>query len=158
MRTPPAKLQQLIEPVVQGLGYELIGIECLSRGHAMLLRIFIDRAAGIMVEDCERVSHQVSGVLEVEDPITSPYTLEVSSPGLDRPLFNAGQFAHYIGREARVRVHVPIGGRHNFRGTIVAVNGEDVRINVDGEEYLLEASNVDKANLVPQFEGQRARG
>ncbi len=151
MRAASRELHKLVESVVAAMGYELVGMEYLPRAGSALIRIYIDQAAGITLDDCEKVSHQVSGVFEVEDPITGPYTLEVSSPGLDRPLFNAAQFARYVGRDARVRLHAPVDGRRNFRGTIVSVAGEEVRMKVDGVEFALQASDVENANLVPDL-------
>lgn len=144
-------LQQLVSSVVTAMGYELVGVEYLPRGGAALVRIFIDSATGITLSDCEKVSHQVSGVLDVEDPIAVPFTLEVSSPGLDRPLFSAAQFAQFAGREVRIRLHAPEEGRRNFRGHIISVSGDDVRMNVDGVEFTLPVSSVEKANLVPEL-------
>lgn len=151
MRAASRELQKLVESVVPAMGYELVGLEYLSRAGSALIRIYIDQASGITLNDCEKVSHQVSGVLEVEDPISGPYTLEVSSPGLDRPLFNAAQFARFVGRDARVRLHAPVQNRRNFRGTILAVNGEEVRMVVDGVEFVLQISDVETANLVPDL-------
>ena len=151
MRAASRELQNLIESVASALGYELVGVEHLSRAGSALIRIYIDQPAGITLDDCEKVSHQVSGVLEVEDPITGPYTLEVSSPGLDRPLFNAAHFARFVGRDARVRLHAPVENRRNFRGTILGVSGEEVRMVVDGVEFALQVSDVETANLVPDL-------
>lgn len=151
MRAASNTLQQIVESVVSALGYELVGVEFLPRGGAALVRIYIDNAAGITLDDCEKVSHQVSGVLDVEDPIAVPYTLEVSSPGLDRPLFNAVQYARFTGREVRIRLHAPSEGRRNFRGRIVGVSGDDIQMNVDGVEFTLPVSSVEKANLVPDL-------
>lgn len=151
MRAASHELQKLVEPVVSAMGYELVGMEHLSRAGSALIRIYIDQAAGITLDDCEKVSHQVSGIFDVEDPINGPYTLEVSSPGLDRPLFNAAHFARFIGRDARLRLHAPMDGRRNFRGTILSVSGEEVRMVVDGVEFTLQLSNVETANLVPDL-------
>ena len=151
MRAASSTLQQLVGSVVSALSYELVGVEFLPRGGAALVRIYIDSATGITLDDCEKVSHQVSGVLDVEDPISVPYTLEVSSPGLDRPLFSVEQYARYAGREVRIRLHAPSEGRRNFRGRIVSVNGDDVLMNVDGVEFTLPVSSVEKANLVPDL-------
>jgi ribosome maturation factor RimP len=151
MRTASPRLQQLVEPVVTAMGYELVGMEWASRGHAALVRLYIDRPEGITVDDCEKVSHQVSGVLDVEDPIQGPYTLEVSSPGLDRPLFNAAQFARYVGRDAKVRTLTPVNGRRNFRGAIRAVRADSVVMDIDGVEVTLALADIDKANLVPEL-------
>ncbi|MEN9461286.1 MAG: ribosome maturation factor RimP, partial [Pseudomonadota bacterium] len=102
-------LQQLFEPAVTALGYELVGVERLSFGRrGALLRVYIDSPTGITVDDCGRVSHQISGILDVEEPIKSDYTLEVSSPGLDRPLFALEHYVRFVGKEVSLRLHRPI--------------------------------------------------
>jgi ribosome maturation factor RimP len=151
MRTAPANVQNVIEPVVSTLGYELVGIEYLSQGRGSLLRIYIDHADGINVHDCERVSHQVSGVLVVEDVIRGQYTLEVSSPGLDRPLFTKEQFQKFIGSEVSVRLSIALDGRKKFKGTLRAIDETNVFLTMDGEEFSLPFNAIEKANLVPIF-------
>ena len=111
MRKAPPQLTALVQSAVDALGYELVGVEYLSRptaGH--LLRIYIDREGGIGLADCEKVSHQVSGVLDVEDPIRGGYALEVSSPGLDRPLFEKAHFERFVGEVARIKLHAAVNG------------------------------------------------
>ena len=139
---------ELIEPTVTALGLELWGIEHLQQGKYSLLRIYIEREAGVAIEDCEQVSKQVSALLDVEDPIAGKYTLEVSSPGLERPLFSARQFSQYIGSEVKLRLHSPIQGRRKFKGKIVVVEGDSIRLQADGVDYDLSFSDVDKANIV----------
>ncbi|MBY4678806.1 ribosome maturation factor RimP [Marinobacterium arenosum] len=144
-------LHELIDPVVAALGYQLWGIEYVSQGKHSVLRIYIDAENGINVDDCAKVSHQVSGVLDVEDPISSHYTLEVSSPGMDRPLFTLEQFAAYAGHQADIRLRIAFDGRRRFKGRLNGVEGEDILLVVDDEEYLLPIDSIDKANIVPQF-------
>lgn len=151
MRTAPAKVQNLIESAVSGLGYELVGIELLSQGRNSLLRIYIDQEDGINLKDCERVSHQVSGVLDVEDVLRGQYTLEVSSPGLDRPLFTKEQFKHYLGNEVKIRLSVLVEGRRKFKGILLDVDDISVLLQVDSEEVRLPFSAIEKANLVPSY-------
>ena len=151
MRTAPANVQNLIEPTVSALGYELVGIEYLSQGRRSLLRIYIDHSDGINVHDCERVSHQVSGVLDVEDVIRGQYTLEVSSPGLDRPLFTKEQFERYIGSEVNIRLSIAQQGRKKFKGILRGIDDTNVFLNVDEEEISLPFNAIEKANLVPVF-------
>ncbi|MDI3325927.1 ribosome maturation factor RimP [Pontibacterium granulatum] len=145
------QLQELIEPGVVALGVELWGIEYISQGRHNTLRIYIDSENGVDVDDCARVSHQVSGVLDVEDPITGQYTLEVSSPGMDRPLFTLEQFAAYAGSQVQVRLRVAFEGRRKFKGLLNGVEGDDVLVVVDNEEYLLPIDYIDRANVIPQF-------
>lgn len=144
-------LQELIEPSVTALGFELWGIEYLAQGAHSVLRIYIDSEDGITVDDCARVSHQVSGVLDVEEPISGHYNLEVSSPGLDRPLFTLEQFAAWAGHQVQIRLRVPFEGRRKFKGLLNGVEGDEVLLVVDKEEYLLPIDLIDRANIVPQF-------
>ncbi|MCZ2721136.1 ribosome maturation factor RimP [Marinomonas sp. 15G1-11] len=146
-------LEDLIRPVVEGLGYEFWGMEYLAQGKDSVLRIFIetDLESGISVDDCAKVSRQASSILDVEDPITGEYNLEVSSPGLDRPLFNLSQYEKYIGSIISLRLRVPFDGRRKFKGLLTALENDDVVIRVDQEEYLLPIDLIEKANLVPQF-------
>jgi ribosome maturation factor RimP len=144
-------LRELIEPTVTALGYELWGLEYQGQGKYSVLRLFIDKEDGINVDDCASVSHHVSGVLDVEDPIDGEFTLEVSSPGMDRPLFTLQQFALYIGEVVNLKLRVPFEGRRKFKGKLVAVEGDDVVVQVDAHEYLLPISLIDKANVVPTF-------
>ncbi|WP_127476830.1 ribosome maturation factor RimP [Sulfurivermis fontis] len=145
------QLQQLLEPGVTALGYELLGIEHLAQGRHSVLRLYIDSPDGITVEDCERVSHQVSGVLEVEDPIKGQYTLEVSSPGLDRPLFKPEHYARFIGAVVSLRLARPMGVRRKFKGRLLALRDEAVVIEQDGVEVVVPLEDIDKAHLVPQW-------
>lgn len=146
------RLTELFEPVVESLGCELWGIEYMAQGrHRALLRIYIDKEEGVGVEDCERVSRQVSSVLDVEDPIQSEYTLEVSSPGMDRPLFKLKQFEANVGERVAVRLRLPFEGRRKFTGLLKGIENEEVVLEVDNEEYILPYELIDKANIVPQF-------
>ena len=151
-----AKLKQLediLRPVVEGLGYEFWGIEFRSHGHHSKLRVFIDDAEnGIAIDDCEKVSRQVSGVMDVEDPIQTEYTLEVSSPGMDRPLFRPEQYEAFIGHKVQIKLRMAFEGRRKFLGLIKGVEGDDVVVVVDDHEYLLPFDSIEKANIVPVFE------
>ena len=151
-----AKLKQLediLRPVVEGLGSEFWGIEFRSHGHHSKLRVFIDDAEnGIAIDDCEKVSRQVSGVMDVEDPIQTEYTLEVSSPGMDRPLFRLEQYEAFIGHKVQIKLRMAFEGRRKFLGLIKGVEGDDVVVVVDDHEYLLPFDSIEKANIVPVFE------
>lgn len=142
-------LIELLGPVVSAMGYELLGIEQLARGRSTLLRLYIDSEAGIMLDDCARVSDQVAGVLDVNDPIKGSYNLEVSSPGFDRPLFTLDHFRRFIGQEVRLNLHDKIAGRRKMSGEITAVSDDGVEIKMEGEVYQVAAENIDKARLVP---------
>ena len=151
MRQAPANVQALIEPAVETLGYELVGLEYLSQGKHSLLRVYIDSEDGITLDDCERVSHQVSGLLDVEDAIHGHYNLEVSSPGLDRPLFTVDHFHRFTGQQVKVKLTTPIEGRKKFKGMICSVNDNIVVLEVDAQEVELPFSAIEKANLVPEI-------
>lgn len=146
------QLQALLAPVVEALGYQCWGIEYISQGRHSLLRIFIDKEGGVLVEDCEIVSRQVSGVLDVEDPIAVEYTLEVSSPGMDRPLFTLEQFAAHAGDQVKIKLRTPFEGRRNFQGLLRGVEEQDVVVQIDDHEFLLPIDSIDKANIIPSFD------
>ncbi|MFO7529412.1 MAG: ribosome maturation factor RimP [Marinobacter sp.] len=147
------QLEDLLRPIVEGLGYEFWGIEFRSRGQHSLLRVFIDDAEnGIAIDDCEKVSRQISGVMDVEDPIQTEYTLEVSSPGMDRPLFRLEQYEAFVGHQVQIRLRMAFEGRRKFQGLIKGVEGDDVVVVVDDHEYLLPFDSIEKAHIVPVFE------
>ncbi len=151
MATVHERLIEILTPVVEGLGFDLWGIEYTGTGRSALLRIYIDHQQGIGVEDCESVSRQASSVLDVEDPIRSEYTLEVSSPGMDRPLFKLAQYVESVGEVVSLRLRVAFDGRRNFKGLLKGVENEEIVLEVDNEEYILPYELIDKANIVPQF-------
>jgi ribosome maturation factor RimP len=146
------QLQALLAPVVEALGYQCWGVEFISQGRHSLLRVYIDLPDGVLIEDCEKVSRQISGVLDVEDPISGEYTLEVSSPGMDRPLFTLEQFAAHVGEQVKIRLRSPYEGRRNFQGLLRGVEEQDVVVQVDEHEYLLPIDSIDKANIIPRFD------
>lgn len=151
MSTIDNRLTEMLEPAVEAAGFELVGIEYIRAGKHSILRIFIDHENGIDVDACAEVSHQVSAVLDVEDPITTEYNLEVSSPGMDRPLFKAKHYSEHTGEMVTLQTVMPTDGRRNFKGEIVGVDGEMVTVKVDGQDYTIALANVKKANIVPQF-------
>ena len=135
-------------PAIEGLGFRLWGVDYHRSPKHAHLKIFIDHDDGIQVDDCSAVSHQVAGVLDVEDPITVAYTLEVSSTGIERPLMKLQHFQLYIGKEVKVRLTWAVNNRKNFLGTLVRVDGDEVVIAVDGEEFSFPVNAVKRANLV----------
>ena len=139
-----------LAPLVEGLGYELWELEYSpGRGNGFL-RLYIDAAAGIALDDCERVSRAVSEVLDAEDPIPGQYTLEVSSPGLERPLRTAEHFARFVGETVHVETVQAIEGRRRFQGALTAAGAETVEVEVDGKRWTLPISGIRKAHLAPQ--------
>lgn len=150
MASKQQQIAQMLESTVEALGFELWGLEYLSQGRHTLLRLFIDSENGISVDDCALVSQQVSSVLDVEDPISGDYTLEVSSPGMDRVLFKLEQFPAYVGEMVELRLRAPFEGRRKFKGTLKGIEGEDVVVQVDDHEYLIPHSVIDKARIQPR--------
>ncbi len=151
MRSAPPRVCECIEPAVTGLGYEFVGAEYVSESGQRVLRVYIDTENGVDVGDCAKVSHQVSGVLDVEDPIREVYTLEVSSPGIDRPLFVPSQFECFVGKTVRLKLSAAVLGRKNFTGELVETSETGVVVNVDGETYDINWSMINEARLAPQF-------
>lgn len=151
MAAKESALQALIEPVVTALGLELWGLEYVSHAKQTLVRIYIDSDNGIDVDQCAAVSRQVASIFDVEDPIAGEYTLEVSSPGMARPLFTLQQYRDLAGEHVKLKLRSAFEGRRNFSGQLVGVEEDDVVIVVDDHEYLLPFELIDKANVVPQF-------
>ena len=146
------QLTELLRPAVEETGKSLLGVEFVSAGKNSILRLFIDHENGINVDDCAEVSRQVGAILDVEDPISSEYSLEVSSPGLDRPLFEKAHYEAVVGEIIQVKLGVPVNGRRKFKGVLEKIDNDTLFVVVDGKEYQLVINNIDKANLVPNFE------
>ena len=155
------EIAALLAPTVASLGLELLGVEYLPAPGGALLRLYIDVPEGeagaesgprnVGIEDCEAVSREVSAQLDVADPISGHYTLEVSSPGLERPLFSAPQFARYVGEQAKVWLKLPQDGRRRLQGTILRIEGDDVVFDLEGAEFAVATENIEKARLVPDW-------
>ncbi|MFK8051027.1 MAG: ribosome maturation factor RimP [Halioglobus sp.] len=143
-------LEELLEPTVAAMGFGLWGIEYNSQGRHSVLRIYIERDSGITADDCAAVSTQISGVLDVEDPISGEYTLEVSSPGMDRRLFRLEQYEAYTGETIDIQLRSPFDGRRKFKGVLKGIEGVDVVIQIDDDEYLLPHDGIDKARIEPR--------
>jgi len=142
-------LTELFEPVIQSMGYELVGVEFQGSVQHGTLRVYIDHEDGIGVEDCATISHQISAILDVEEPIRQAYDLEVSSPGLNRPLFKPGDYEQFSGCPVKIKMAVALEGRRNFKGVIQGVKqSKTVLIMVDNESYELLISDIAKANLI----------
>lgn len=144
------ELAKLLEPTVEGLGYELTDLEVRLGGKGGLIRVFVDKADGIDLDDCEKVSLAVSALLDVEDPVPGNYNLEVSSPGLDRKLTKVEHFQRFAGEIVKVQMRFPIEGRRRFRGTLVSSDDENIVVEVDGESHSLPLKTIDTARLVPE--------
>ena len=146
------RLSSLIAPAVQSVGCELWHLELEGQGHHQRLRIYIDALAGVRLEDCERVSREVSALLDVDDPIPGSYELEVSSPGMDRLLVRPEHFERYLGKEARFVLREPVAGARKWRGRLSGVAPAAVRIVSEGRELEFRLDNVARARLVPDYE------
>ena len=152
MAVANSELKQLLGPVVEALGCELWGIELQAGGKTKLLRLYIDHAEnGVGVDDCERVSRQASAVLDVEDAINGEYILEVSSPGMDRPLYELSQYEQFIGEDISLRLRFPYEGRRNFKGRLSGVDDDEIVLVVADHEFLFPVGGIEKANVVPRF-------
>ena len=165
MRKDLQDLWLLAEPYVRDAGFDLIEVQYAREQRGMVLRLFIDRpigegtngVGGISVDDCERVSRDVSAALDVADKISPAYQLEVSSPGLDRPLRRERDFARFAGESARIRLTEGVEGRRNFTGTIRGAKDGRVEIACDGRSYELPIDDIVRANLIPDWEREFAR-
>ncbi|MDR3491087.1 MAG: ribosome maturation factor RimP [Gammaproteobacteria bacterium] len=153
MRDVDITLRDRLASLVKSMGYEFVGCELHRQGRGSLLRIYIDSEAGILVDDCSKVSRQVSAMLDVEDPIPGQYTLEVSSPGLDRPLFEKAHYIKVVGSQIKVRLHTPIEDRRNFVGLLLRVEDANISLRVDDQELILPFSNIEKAKVIADLVG-----
>ncbi len=151
MKQAPNHLLEIIEPIVEGLGYECVGVEYNSHPKHGFLRIFIDTPNGVNMEDCTKVSHQVSGALDVEDPIIGEYNLEVSSPGMERPLFTIKHFEQFIGQQACVNLFKPVEGRRKITAIIKSVEDNTVYLEEEGQIYKIPFLAMSKARLEPDY-------
>ncbi|GAA4876112.1 ribosome maturation factor RimP [Ferrimonas pelagia] len=151
MATIEQRLTEMLAEPVEALGYELWGLQYVRAGNHSVLRLFIDHEDGITVEACAEVSRQASAVLDVEDPISTEYNLEVSSPGMDRPLFTAQHYQKYLGSEAILVLNMPMDGKRKWRGEIAAVDGEVITLRSEGKDQMMMLSNIQKSHLVPKF-------
>ena len=145
-------LTELFEPVIEAMGYELVGVEYNAAGKHGTLRVYIDREQGVSLDDCAAISHQLSGILDVEEPISQAYDLEISSPGIDRPLFKLDDFERFSGQIAKIKLAVAQQGRKNFKGRLQGVvDSNRVSIEVDGEVFDLPYADIARANLVGEI-------
>ncbi len=151
MKQAPEHLVNLIEPIVEGLGYECVGIEYNSHPRHGLLRIYIDTSEGVLLEDCTKVSHQISGMLDVEDPISDNYELEVSSPGADRPFFKLSQFEQFIGDTVTVNLFKPINKQRKITGSIESVEGDVILLLQADQLIEIPFQAMSKARLAPDY-------
>ncbi|MCC6203035.1 MAG: ribosome maturation factor RimP [Gammaproteobacteria bacterium] len=150
-------LQTILEPVIAGLGFELLGIERLGDRAAGTVRIYIDHPQGVTIDDCETVSSQVGAILDVEGVIAGSYVLEVSSPGLDRPLFTPAHFVRFVGSTISVRLHQRIEGRRKLEGVLQAADQDGFVLVSEGQTWPVPYTALERARLVPQWPETKRR-
>jgi ribosome maturation factor RimP len=148
-----SSLENIIAPAVAALGLELVTCVLTFEGHRKIIRVYIDGPHGVTVDDCARVSQQVSAILEVQTPITGQFHLEVSSPGLDRPLITPAHYRRFLGQRIHIKLHNALAGRKNFTGELKSISDNDgqIQILVDGQTIELSFENIEKANLIPDL-------
>ena len=151
MATIEKKLEEMLPSPVEALGHRLWGLEYIQAGKHSILRVYIDNDKGIFIEDCAETSRQISAVLDVEDPISTEFTLEVSSPGVDRPLFSSEQYGSYIGETVKIQLTMPVAGSRNLKGTVIGVEGQTLTLSVDGNELIIALDNIRRGNLIAKF-------
>lgn len=151
LATLEQKLQSLVLDSIEAMGFELVGIECQRAGRFLTVRLYIDKEGGVTIDDCSDVSRQVSAIFDVEDPIADKYNLEVSSPGLDRPLFTIEHYQRFIGSDVVIHLRIPMFDRRKWQGKIESVEGDLITLNVEGTVQSFAFGNIQKANLVPVF-------
>lgn len=145
-------VSELLGPLIEDLGYEFVGLEYHPQSGSGVLRVYIDQPeTGVLIDDCVTVSREISALLDVHDPIKSQFNLEVSSPGMNRPLFTAAHFERFIGEQVSLTAGVPVDGRRKFKAVIKNVDGDRITLLQDDQDVEIEHSNVVKARLVPQF-------
>ena len=151
MQATRTELRKLLEPGVSAMGFELVDVEVAGSRHNPTLRVYIDSPGGVNVDDCASVSRQLSALLDIEDPLPGHYTLEVSSPGLDRPLVKPEDFRRFVGETIKVKLQAPLLGRRNFSGRLVNVAADHVVMEVDKEIFNLAFDAMERARLVPRL-------
>jgi ribosome maturation factor RimP len=144
-------LEAMIEPILEGTPYELVGIELSKGGHKPLLRIYLDKEGGITLKDISALSREISAILDVEQYFPSPYNLEVSSPGLERPLYKASHFVKQIGQKIQLQSSIAVSGRQNFKGILQQVENGTISLLVDGQEHHFSLEDINKAKVVPDI-------
>lgn len=146
------KWQSLLAPILAQSPFELVGVEVLGGKRHTTLRIYIDKPGGITIDDITRLSRQISVVLDVENPIVGAYTLEVSSPGLDRPLYSPKHFQQQVGQKVMVKVRIPVKDRHQFTGLLTQATEQLIQLDVEGQLFTFAYSDIEKARVVPKIE------
>lgn len=145
------KIEEIIAPVIADLGLELVDINFVKEGGRWFLRVFIDQPGGIGLEECQLVSEKISPLLDEKDPIAQAYYLEVSSPGLDRPLKKTADFQRFNGSKINLTTYEPVDGRRKFKGKLVAASDLAITLKVDGHDVVIPMERIASARLVPEI-------
>ncbi len=143
-----ATLDDIIEPAVTTLGFELVGTQPVNEGHMQVIRVFVDGPNGITIDDCAKISRQIGAVMDVEEPIKGNYRLEVSSPGIQRPLFKLPHYVKYVGQRVKVRLHRPVNNQRNFVGALLSVDGSELSLETDNGIVKVNFEDIQKGRLV----------
>lgn len=151
MRRDLTHLWELFEPVVKGMGFDLIEIEHFPNPKHGVLRLYIDKPEGVVVDDCSNVSRQISALIDVEDPVKGHFNLEVSSPGLDRPLRRLQDFQRFVGSKVSLKTVMPFDGQRNFKGELLEATEDKVVLGIDQEEISMPMNAIEKARIVPEY-------
>lgn len=151
MRKVDTTLRDRLSSLVNAMGYEFVGAELMLGGRESLLRIYIDKEDGVTLTDCSKVSHQISAMLDVDDPIQGAYNLEVSSPGVNRPLFEPAHFKKNMGSRVKIRLNQAIFDQRNFVGILVRAEEHDIHLQTEEKEVVIPFSSIDKANVLADF-------
>lgn len=147
-----AIVEELVAPVVEANNMELVDVNYVKEGGRWFLRLFIDKAGGVTLDDCQLISEAVEPLIDEHDPINNPYILEVSSPGLDRPLKKLADFERFAGRQISLNTFGPVDGRRRFKGVLKGVEGQNIKLEVTGQDVHIPFEQVAKAKLVPEFD------
>jgi ribosome maturation factor RimP len=143
---------QICDPIARSLGLELVQVKYIFESGSWILRVYADRPGGITIEDCCSMSRELSDVLDVEDLISERYRLEVSSPGLDRPLVKLDDFTRFAGNEVKIKTKKPINEQRNFQGVLIGTRGEIISLKIDGETVEFRLKQIEKANIIPKWD------
>ncbi|WP_241973764.1 ribosome maturation factor RimP [Candidatus Pantoea edessiphila] len=144
-------LIKLVSEIIENLGYQFIGIQFI-KNHVSIFRIYIDKENGVNINDCANTSYQISKIIDTKNLISTPYNLEISSPGLNRPLFTVEQYLKFLGKKVSLLLYVAIQNRRKWKGIIKSVKGDIITVNVKGHDKVFAFNNIQKANLVPCFQ------
>ncbi|RDI42457.1 Ribosome maturation factor RimP [Aquicella lusitana] len=158
MKKIDPELHERLAKLISSMGYELIGCELLSQGRQMVFRIYIDSPKGVTIDDCSSVSYQVSAMMDVEDPLQGRYSLEVSSPGINRPLFELGHYQKQVGSRVKIRLYSPINQRKQYKGVLKRVEDENIYLLVEDseQEVVLPFSTIEKGNVIGDIRFQKS--